>query len=161
MHTFTCRQRKHVIARHINCTWKHSTYLKISQRYTYMLSVGYLACKIPSYQSTNIRTKHSTHIRNFKHARTYRMVMIIERIHVRVNTPFPYTTIIPYIYDYHPIAVRFSQVYKNRADDDLIMRKRIQTIISNEISHYVNLINTSIIICSVIVWINMLQSRIT
>ena len=47
---------------------------------------------------------------------------------------------------YHPIAVRFSQVYKNRADDDIIMRKRIQTIISNEISHYVNLINTCIII---------------
>ena len=90
-----------------------------------MLSVGYLACKIPSYQSTNIRTKHSTHIRNFKHARTYRMVMIPERIHVRVNTPFPYTTIIPYIYDYHPIAVRFSQVYENRTDDDLIMRKEI------------------------------------
>ena len=89
-----------------------------------MLSVGYLACKIPSYQSTNIRTKHSTHIRNFKHARTWRMMMI-ETIHVRVNTPFPYTTITPYISYYHRIAVRFSQVYENRLNDDLIMRKEI------------------------------------
>ena len=52
-------------------------------------------------------------------------IMMIETIHVRVNTPFPYTTITLYVYYYHPIAARFSQLYENIANYDLIMRKEI------------------------------------
>ena len=54
-----------------------------------MLSVGYLAYKIPSYQSTNIRTKHTY---TFKHARRLWWWWYIRR-YMWESTHLPYTTI--------------------------------------------------------------------